>query len=78
MISKHKMRLRYHDICGTALSDFANHVTTANCGWNASQKEVNMLREFIFASAMVHRDKTRRMIEAENKRKTNAADKVPT
>lgn len=78
MISKHKMRLKYHEICATALGDYANHITTANCGWNASQKEVNMLREFVFASAMVHRDKARRMIGAHNQRMAREADEMPT
>jgi hypothetical protein len=68
------MRLRYHDTCATALEDKARALTTANCGWNAKQKEVNTLREFLFGKAMEHRDKARLMIESHNMKKAKAAD----
>lgn len=78
MISKHKMRLRYHDVCAQALEDCTKSMTTANCGWNATQKELNVLREYLFSKALEHRDKRLALIEAENARKAkHAADKVP-
>lgn len=73
MISKHNMKLRYHDTCATALEDKARDLTTANCGWNAKQKEVNALRQFLFGKAMEHRDKALAMIESHNKKVTNEA-----
>lgn len=74
MISKHKMKLRYHEICATALEDFCKSVTTANCGWNAKQKEVNLLRVFITGKAFEHRDKMLAAIAAKNAKITEEAD----
>jgi hypothetical protein len=78
MISKHNMKLRYHDVCSRALEEAALGLTTSNCGWNAKQKEVSQMQAFLVVKAGEHKAKRQSLIDAHNRRMASEADEVQT